>query len=450
MNKNVGKLHAGNRSRRLGHLTALSVAVTAAMTVPIVCVPWARADAPLPTFTGSAGGKSLAVTLEGSGFPVTDTPVDVGGPTAQVDLDSIGGSSGYAALPDPGQFVTTLPSLANGLFANGAGGLPPTTLPVTAKYPFFISSNASSGPAQSVGSGPYRLSAESTPTLSRATAVGGFDTGLTGHVSLLTSTASVEPTGSSIVASGTTDIQALSIGPLTFGEIRSVATMTLDAAGQLSKSSSLVISGAELAGQPVNITETGLTASGTQVPVPIGTSLASVLKASNISVRLLDAKASDGAVTAPALTITMPFSTAAKSAGTGSPEGELTMTIGRATASLTGAGANGAGLTAGAQTADPQAGSIAVGQASPPAGTGISAGDPGVGSGNAGVAVGGQGSAASAPSVPLATRPVASDVSLRSAPKVFGVEGLYLWFVVGAALIVVMGWLLRVRGVRRP
>ncbi|HEY0397116.1 MAG TPA: hypothetical protein VGF00_01930, partial [Acidimicrobiia bacterium] len=61
------------------------------------------------TATASAMGTRIKITIPGG--PLTDTPVDAGGPTAQATLDSLGTSQGYAAFPDPGAFVLSVPGL---------------------------------------------------------------------------------------------------------------------------------------------------------------------------------------------------------------------------------------------------------------------------------------------------------------------------------------------------
>src|SRR4051794_1304499 len=66
-------------------------------------------------FAASAAASGVRMTVVLPDAPVTDTPVDGGGPTAQVALSSLGTSTGYAAFPDPGGLVISAPGLVAGL-----------------------------------------------------------------------------------------------------------------------------------------------------------------------------------------------------------------------------------------------------------------------------------------------------------------------------------------------
>src|ERR1700730_17212281 len=161
-----------------------------------------------PAFSGSAAAGGVRVTITVPGAPGTDTPVDGGGPTAQVAVDSIGTSTGYAAFPDPGQFVVSVPGLVVGVLAGGVGPVPPIALPSPPNYPFFVQSDASNTPEASVGSGPWALSASSESGSSKANATAGLQSGLGGNTALVSSTASLSPSASAGVgAKAITDVQ---------------------------------------------------------------------------------------------------------------------------------------------------------------------------------------------------------------------------------------------------
>src|SRR5712692_9172800 len=102
------------RAMRCGARVMAAVVVVAGMST----IPWSSlggaqtASGSVAAFSGSAAAGGVRVTVNVPGAPLTDTPIDGGGPTAQVVVDSIGTSSGYAAFPDPGQFVLSIPGLA--------------------------------------------------------------------------------------------------------------------------------------------------------------------------------------------------------------------------------------------------------------------------------------------------------------------------------------------------
>jgi hypothetical protein len=327
---------------RLGARFVVAMAAAAGLgTVPWSSVGTAQAaegDAVL-TFSGLAAAGGVRVTVTVPGAPTTDTPIDGGGPTAQVAVDSIGTSTGYAAFPDPGQFAVSIPGLVVGVLAGGAGGLPPITLPSPPNYPFYVTSDASNAPEQSAGAGPWALSASSEPRSSEAQATAGFETGLAGKAALVTSTASLGPAKGAVVAKAVSDLQGLTVGPLTIGQVKSVATETLDSSGSPTPSTELRIVGLRIGGVPVELTPQGFVAGGpTTYPVPLNPTLASVLKSSGITMQFVAARKFDDRVVAPALEITFPFT---MPDNVGKFSGTATVVIGSAIAQLSGTSVEG-------------------------------------------------------------------------------------------------------------
>lgn len=302
-----------------------------------------------PTFAGMAAAGGVRMTLTVPGAPGTDTALDGGGPTAQVVVDSIGSSTGYAAFPDPGQFIVSLPALAVGLLAGGAGGLPPTQLPSPPNYPFFVQSDATNDPEVSVGAGPYALSATSEPGSSQAQATAGVRDGLFGNAALAMSTASVSPKlttqGTSVVAKAVADLQGLTVGPLTIGQVKSTAIQTLDSTGTVTPSTDLSITGVRIGGVPVELTPKGVVAGGPVQPVPLNDSVNGLLKSSGITVQFVAAQQHPDRVVAPALQITFPFAMPFPIPNVGQFHGTATMIVGSATTQMSGVAAQaGAGL----------------------------------------------------------------------------------------------------------
>jgi hypothetical protein len=400
-------------------------------------------------------GVELKIQIPG--FPATDVPVDAGGPTSQAAADSLGSSTGYAALPDPGQFVTTVPGFATGLLAGGAAGLPPIKLPALPNYPLFVSSDVNSAPDVAVGSGPYQLTAKSAPQSSKATASGGLQTGILGNLALVQATASVSVQGSSVISTATTDMQGLTVGPLTLGEVKSTATMTEDASGNVKSSSSLEISAVKIAGLPVSITPSGLQLPGPTVPLPINATLNKLMGSAKITSTVVTAQSFPDRVIAPAMTVTMPFSTP-RLPQLGQFNGTVSLTFGAATASLSAISAAGAseqggsaGLSGGGPLGSPGGGPLdGVGSGRGPSGETAS---PVLGSSPLPAS-----SVAGSPQVAAPAPALAGGGTRSPGPSLaagrlvgwFDVRSVYL-VLLGAGLVAAgLGWLIRVLGVRRP
>jgi hypothetical protein len=398
----------------------------------------ARADGPLPTYQALASATGIQLTYTSPGFPATDTPLNSGGPTAEVSVDSLGGSLGYAALPDPGKFVTTLPGTGAGLAAGGLAGLPPTNVPPPPNYPFFVATDATTNPTDSIGAGPYGLQSESANRSGHAQAYGGFAVSAVGNVSLATSEVRAGSVENGIVATASSDIQGLTIGPLTFGQILSRASRTLSSDGSNSPSSSLQISGMRIGGLPISLTKDQLNLPGPSYPLQMDGAMSDALKSAGITITVVSARESKTSVVAPALVITAP----AAIPGATAAESRFTLTLGGAIASLTGSGGsaavddnrdqsvvpNTAGTTAGdgpGDGIDPATHAVLLSAAAEPA------------------------DLVSAPSN-ITYNPVVEPTSatqIRAAPMGFG--WIYLVAAAGAIAIVVLGQLIQQAGVRR-
>jgi hypothetical protein len=416
----------------------------------------AGGSTPAPAFSGSAAAVGVRVTVTIPGAPLTDVPFDGGGPTAQAAADSIGSSTGYAAFPDPGQFALTVPGLVIGILSSGLAGLPPIKLPSLPNYPFSVSSDASTAPDASAGSGPYQISANSETGSSKASATAGLNTGLSGSASLVTSTASLTPTAAgAVVAKAVSDVQGLSIGPLTLGEVKSTATETIDANGTITPSTSLEIAGLRIGGVAIEMTPQGFVAGGPTYPLNINSILDGLLKAAGIKVEMLAAQQFPGKVLAPAMQITFPFAMPFAIPNLGKFSGTVTMIIGSTTAQMSGAAA---GAASGDTGATPAAGSAGSGTST---GFGAASGTPAVGS---------SGGSPSSPSVGSVPSPSPASVPLLAAPRpsapkrlasspvgrraglgairTLDIRSLYLVLVAGVVVAAASGQLIRRLGVR--
>ncbi len=378
----------------------------------------------VPAFDASAAADGVRVRLEVPGAPLTARLVDVGAPTAQAAATSIGTSRGFAALPDPGELVQSAPGLAVGLFGQGAGGLPPIALPTLPEYPLRVVSDVGGAQHPRLGEGIYQLAADSVENHSNASATGGLQTGVAGNIALVRASTDVghRKDDGSVVATGTTDVQALTIGPLSIGRVTSVATVTLQN-GTVEPTSSLHISALRIAGIDVAIDAAGLQLASVPVPLPIGDTLAGVLAGAGIDVRLMPAEEFDNAVIAPTLVISTKVET-----DIGTEPGTLSITLGGASATLTGpASGDELGLI------DADRGVDLSGSAD---GSSLGGDLPGLGSPGVGV---------SSPPIVSATPTGSDDLQLVG---VFDIQSTYLALAGCAAGLYALGQLIRLLGVR--
>ena len=322
-----------NRTARAGLCVAAVVGV--ALVGAPEFVGASEGDA-IPGFIGSAAASGIRFTMKSTNIPLTDTPAEGGGPTAQVVVESAGTSQGYAAVPDPGPIVIGGPGLLAGVLAGGvAGVVPPTKFPQEPPgYPFYVHSDAGSNPEAKLGQGPMQMSAASTPGASKASASAGLQAPGGINAGLSTSNAEIAPSGGTVVAKAVTRAEGVTVGPLTIGAVTSVATQTLDASGKVTPSAQLQIDGVTVNGQSFGLSPDGFGGGGSTVPVPLNPTLESVLKASGISVRFVASQSYPNRVVAPALEVTMPFDSTSIPA-LGQYKGTMTLTMGLATAAMT-------------------------------------------------------------------------------------------------------------------
>jgi hypothetical protein len=327
---------------RLKRTARAALCIAAVVGVAVVGAPQlvgaSEGDDAIPGFSGSAAASGIRFTMKSTNIPLTDTPIDAGGPTAQVVADSGGTSQGYAAAPDPGPIVIGGPGLLAGVLAGGVPGVvPPTKLPQEPpRYPFYVQSDAGSAPEEKLGSGPVQLDASSTPGASKSSARTGLQAGESAHAGLASAAAQIGPTGSTVVAHATSRIEGLTVGPLTIGAITSVATDTLDPSGKLTPSTELRVEGMKVGNVSVGLSPQGFSSGSSTTPVPLNPSLETALRASGITVRVVAAQTYPNRVVAPALEVSVPFDSGPIPGG--QYKGTMTITLGFATAAMTAAG----------------------------------------------------------------------------------------------------------------
>ena len=409
----------------------------------------ARADSGPASFAGSSDAFGVNMTVTVPGGPITSTPVDSGGPTAQSELTSFGTSIGYAAFPDPGETVISAPTLLQGLLSTGLSGLPPISIPQPPPYPFYAQSEAGTQPTDQVGAGPYSLSTSSGDAGTQSTASGGLQDGLIGNIALVTSTSSVKiQSDSSVLAQATSEIQGLKVGPLSIGDVLSTASETASADGTVTPATNLVITGVQVGGLPVSLSGAGLNLPGPSVPLPVNPTLQSILASSGLTATVVKPQQFNGEVLAPAVELTGPVN----DLGVGTGPGTFTLILGGAeaamqvgaappattpTASSPAAASDLSGTGSGSGT------SYATNPVSPSisAATGVAAAGP----------TGGSLSAGSRPAQPGSARSLSGrSVDLVSNPLGFDIRSLYLVFAAAALIAAVAAQLMRSLGVRGP
>jgi hypothetical protein len=280
--------------------------------------------APL-VFSGEATASGVRVTIQAPDAPLTNTPFDAGAPTGYAQLDTIGGTSAYAAYPFPGALFQSGPGIAVGLL--NQSGVP---VPSPPGFPNYVASDGTTPSAES-GSGPYHLKATSSPTKADALATGGIKSD-GGNAGLATATATVESLGAAAgaVATALSTNEALTIGPLTIGSVRSRVTVNLAPDGTATPTTELAVSGVEIAGVPISVTQDGLAAGGATVPFTTDPALTAALAQAGLGAELVAGRQLEKGAIAPAVRITAPVPTP----GLGDGTGEMILVLGGASAAF--------------------------------------------------------------------------------------------------------------------
>jgi hypothetical protein len=293
------------------------MALAAGTLVVAVGVSMPRAVGAATTFEAVAAADGLRVGMQVPNAPVTDTPVDSGGPTAQAVLNSSGVSRAFASHPYPGEAVVTGPGTVAGF--TGGQVSPPA-------YPFAVASDYPTVPERSSASGPYALKATSGERRSESDARTGADSG-----PLVTSHAAVElDAAGGTTSAAVSDVSSLAVGDVRLGRVLSTARVARGADGALTRSSDLQVTGFAVAGTAVALGPAGLTLPGSAVPLPPADPIRRALAGAGITVTYLAAQPQPNGVVAPGLAITAPVQLAGGGTAT------VTYTLGQSSASIAG------------------------------------------------------------------------------------------------------------------
>ncbi|HEV7865886.1 MAG TPA: hypothetical protein VGR20_24535 [Acidimicrobiia bacterium] len=276
------------------------------------------ADGYRGTFGAVASADAVRVTWIVPHAPASDTVLDLGGPSAQATLDSIGGSQAFASFPYPGENAVTAPSL----IAGASGGQ--INLP---SYPFWVGSTYPVAPKAESGSGPYAIKAQSTDTTSESSASVGLDSNGSGSVGLAKSHASTVSAPDAVTAEAATEVTTFAVGPLRIGQVLSTAKAVFGPGGTVTRTADTRITGAMVGDTPVAFTEKGLVVGSSPIPAD-PKPITDVLAQAKIGVEFMPRQDTDNGVVAPTLRVTQ-----RDDAGQ-----SITYVLGRTIASAQGAG----------------------------------------------------------------------------------------------------------------
>jgi hypothetical protein len=316
----------------------------------IVGVSGVASAGPERSFNAFAASDGVRVTLSVPNGPVTDTPVDGGGPSAQAVLNSTGESRAFASAPYPGDAAVALPGTLAGF---GVAGLP--------AYPFYATSSFPQAPKSEVGQGPFVLKAESTYDASQGSAVLGAATEQAGSEVTASASSARMPDGR-VVAGSEASAQAVSLGAVHIASLVSRSQVTRAADGSLSRASDLRIEGLSAGDVGLEVRDGRLQLAGQPVPVD-SAAVAKALAGMGITIEYLRAEEFPTGIVGAGLRISVPVG----SQGEGP---RLTYTLGRSSAAIaTGAEVPIETVPVGAapEVVDPGSGSSPAPAASPPA-----------------------------------------------------------------------------------
>jgi hypothetical protein len=276
------------------------------------------ADGYKGTFGAVAAADAVRVTWIVPHAPASDTVLDLGGPSAQATLDSIGGSQAFASFPYPGENTVTAPAL----IAGASGGK--INLP---SYPFWVGSAYPVAPKAESGSGPYAIKAESTDTSSESSASVGLDSNGQASLGLAKSHALTVSAPDGVTADAATQVTGFAAGPLRIGQVVSSAKAVFTADGMVQRTADTRITGVMVGDTPVAFTDKGLVVGSSPVPAdpkPISDALAQA----KIGLEYMPRQDTDTGVVAPAIRVTQKDDSG----------GSITYVLGRTSAFAQGAG----------------------------------------------------------------------------------------------------------------
>jgi hypothetical protein len=251
------------------------------------------AAADLTSFSASAMADGGRMGLFVPGASISDQVIDGGGPVAQADIDSLGGSRAFAATPYPGELGVIGPGIVTSLLG----------LPAPPNYPFIAASRYPATPENHVEYGQfYRLQARSSQDSSEASA---RTSEFGGDIKILASraTARVASEAGTVLAAAGNTFDGITAGPLRIAAVESSATVNQPPAGEPARQSSLVVTGVSIDGQAIGFSDKGFVVGSDAQPLPPSDPLMGALEQAGVTVTYLQAETTPSGIVAPGLRI---------------------------------------------------------------------------------------------------------------------------------------------------
>jgi hypothetical protein len=247
-----------------------------------------------PTYSAVASAEGLRASVLAQNGPVTNTPIDFGGPVAQSTVDSLGVSRSFASHPYPGELPVSGPGLVAGV-SGGALNLP--------TYPWYVNAEHPAVPERSYDQGGVHLTAKAAERASSAAATSGAKSdqataGFAGASAVTEAT----PDGA-VRSSATSELSGVAVGPLVIGRLLASAETTRDPGGTVVKHADLTGTGLTVGGISVVVTPKGLAVGDTRLPAADTAAVQRTLDEAGMKVRYLAGREDATGVVSPALEI---------------------------------------------------------------------------------------------------------------------------------------------------
>jgi hypothetical protein len=249
---------------------------------------------------------------------------------ASATLDSLGLSAAAAGSPYS-PFIYSLPGTINGLASGQAPALPALPGEVTSSYP--------TNPTASQTSGPYSISARSGPDESSAAVANGASPPGSSNTTVFANARTVAKSDGSVGASAAAGVDFFDLGGLLdIGHVSSSETFTEGGSQPPTVSGRTNLGTVTLLGTVAGLVDHNLVVGGTNVPIPLSTTvlpaLDAALKPVGVSLAYIpqtftytDGRSSTGAAPDPAKTLQAVDSGALQVTVTRNIPGQGTVTI---------------------------------------------------------------------------------------------------------------------------
>ena len=302
-------------------------ASAAAVVVTALIVP-TRSDA-ASTFTASAGGEIVRVSLRLVPALLAEELLDPGAVTAQASLTSFGESTAFSSTPYPGSVPVSAPGLIDGLLGS-TPGVPPElgALVNLPEYPLIATSSYPSTPSSRVDVGSLSMDAQSRARESSATTGDGVNKTVARVVA--------DEVTDVVTANATSVVGAIDLGPLVqLGGVRSSSTVIQGADGALERSTDFSVASLSVLGIGLRVTRDGIELAGVNLPGGLGAALDPVqqllatLQERGTTIRFVDATETTDGIISAGLVVTSTFDT-----GINGIVATASMTFGRTFASV--------------------------------------------------------------------------------------------------------------------